>query len=156
MRARFVMRQNSQKLSSFSFAELGILVSSVWLLPLFRRRLSQAGLSAMLTSVPSGIDLPGAELNRQRQLTEARNIARIVNGLSRRLPGHYSCLVRSLVLEYLLSEKGIHSNLRIGVRNDDAVSTFGAHAWLECHGEVINDSDDIVSRFTEISLPKGS
>ena len=47
-----------------------------------------------------------------------------------------TCLARALTLQALLSQEGIHSDLRIGVARDDA-SGITAHAWLEIDGTVI-------------------
>ena len=47
-----------------------------------------------------------------------------------------TCLAQALSLQALLSQEGIHSDLRIGVARDDA-SGITAHAWLEIDGTVI-------------------
>ena len=53
--------------------------------------------------------------------------ARVVLGISRRVPAA-SCLTQALALQYLLARRGLHSELRIGVRKEGR--DFRAHAWL--------------------------
>lgn len=46
------------------------------------------------------------------------------------------CLPRSLTLYLLLRRRGVPATLRIGVKR----YPFGAHAWVECLGEVLDDT----------------
>ena len=46
------------------------------------------------------------------------------------------CLPRSLTLYLLLRRKGIPATLQIGVKR----YPFGAHAWVECLGEVLDET----------------
>jgi hypothetical protein len=62
-----------------------------------------------------------------------------------------SCLDRSLALWSLLRRQGIDADLRIGVRKEGA--QFGAHAWIEYQGEVLNDTSDVRERFAALSTP---
>ena len=47
------------------------------------------------------------------------------------LPTDSRCLVQSLVLLDLLQQRGVHTELIIGVEGD---SVFAAHAWIESDG----------------------
>jgi len=130
---------------------LSSLFHTLWLLPMIKRRVTaqspgcQLAQSGMLSSkIPKVVSTC--------QLREARNTAWIVNGVSKRLPGHYSCLVRSLALERILEKRGIYSTVQIGVINQSDTAEFKAHAWVECNGEVINDSKETISRFTPIPM----
>lgn len=63
---------------------------------------------------------------------------------------HYSrlwsnCLRKSLVLWFLLRRRGVISELRIGVRRENA--TFQAHAWVEYQGIVLNDMPNVREQF---------
>ena len=51
---------------------------------------------------------------------------------------HLDCLPRALTLYLLLRGRGVPATLRIGVKR----YPFGAHAWVECLGEVLDDSTD--------------
>ena len=48
------------------------------------------------------------------------------------------CLPRSLAIYVLLRRQGVPAMLRIGVKR----FPFAAHAWVECLGEVLDDSLD--------------
>lgn len=48
------------------------------------------------------------------------------------------CLPRSLAVYVLLRRQGVPATLRIGVKR----FPFAAHAWVECLGEVLDDSLD--------------
>ena len=48
------------------------------------------------------------------------------------------CLPRALAIFVLLRRRGVPATLRIGVKR----YPFGAHAWVECRGEVLDDSTD--------------
>lgn len=61
----------------------------------------------------------------------AIRLGRIVERLLRALPTDDRCLIRSLVVLRMLSERGIAARLVIGVRTDVG---FGAHAWVEYEG----------------------
>lgn len=62
------------------------------------------------------------------------------------LPGN--CLSRSLALHYLLQAAGHDSNLRLGVSLADGA--FAAHAWVELDGRVLNDRQDVTSRYAPL------
>ena len=49
-----------------------------------------------------------------------------------------NCLPRSLAIYVLLRRQGVPAVLRIGVKR----FPFAAHAWVECLGEVVDDSID--------------
>ena len=48
------------------------------------------------------------------------------------------CLPRALATYVLLRRRGVPATLRIGVKR----YPFGAHAWVECLGEVLDDAAD--------------
>jgi hypothetical protein len=58
------------------------------------------------------------------------------NGLTR-----CTCLEESLALWYLLGRQNISSRIRIGVRKQ--AGKFEAHAWVECEGEALNQSEEL-------------
>jgi len=59
------------------------------------------------------------------------------------LPGN--CLSRSLALLCLLRRSGHDADLRLGVSLDGG--TFAAHAWVELNGRVLNDRQDVATRY---------
>jgi hypothetical protein len=52
-----------------------------------------------------------------------------------------TCLEESLALWYLLGRQNISSRIRIGVRKQ--AEKFEAHAWVECEGEALNQSEEL-------------
>lgn len=75
-----------------------------------------------------------------RTIATARHVHRIV---AHRL-GNTPCLRRSLLLWWILRWRRIPSDLRIGVNRD------GGHAWVEHHGQVVNDWADVAERYSVI------
>lgn len=59
------------------------------------------------------------------------------------LPGN--CLSRSLALLWLLRRNGHDADLRLGVSLDGGA--FAAHAWVELGGVVLNDRQDVTTRY---------
>lgn len=59
-----------------------------------------------------------------------------------------NCLSQSFALICLLRRRGIEPTLRLGARLTE--SKFDAHAWVEYDGRVLNDSQDVHTRFTPL------
>lgn len=91
-------------------------------------------------------------LKEQRTGTDLMMIAvrtaELVNAAARRGPYDATCLRRSMVLWWLLRWRGIDSQLRIGARMDE--NEFSAHAWVEYHDTVLNDSPDVQTHFVTL------
>ena len=62
------------------------------------------------------------------------------------LPGN--CLSQSLALMWLLRRRGLEAGLKLGVRV--AGPTLAAHAWVEYDGCVLNDSQDVHTRYAPL------
>ncbi len=79
----------------------------------------------------------GATLAAQR-----RTVARTLEAVRAATRYYYrrrlDCLPRSIAIYVLLRRRGVPATLRIGVKR----FPFGAHAWVECLGEVLDDSTD--------------
>ena len=58
-------------------------------------------------------------------------------------PGRAVCLEQSLALYVLLRRRGVPAELRLGVQ----VYPFYAHAWVELHGEPLNEDRETVEKF---------
>ena len=78
-------------------------------------------------------------------LPEIKKLGELVNIAARQLLGARTCLVRSLLLGWLLQRRGVQSQLRIGVRLTQGA--LAAHAWVEYRGEPVNDQADVASHF---------
>jgi len=66
------------------------------------------------------------------------------------LPGN--CLSRSLALLWLLQRNGHDARLYLGVSKTGG--DFAAHAWVTLGDLVLNDTQDVASRFVPFSPPK--
>lgn len=73
---------------------------------------------------------------RQRTYRRVRDVVRTASRYyyRRRL----DCLPCAMTAYILLRWRGVPATLRIGVKR----YPFGAHAWVECLGEVLDDSHD--------------
>jgi predicted nucleic acid-binding protein len=93
---------------------------------------------------------------RATSSTSEREIIRdAVRALSRaRRYGVYrgNCLSQSLALRWRLRRRGIATDLRLGANMADG--TFTAHAWVEHAGVVLNDTQDVATRYAPL-VPQG-
>lgn len=90
-------------------------------------------------------------------LDRAHNMSRLVTAAARRSLLPRNCLRESIVLWWLLRRQGISSDLRFGGRRQQGL--FEAHAWVEFHGQVLNDTPDVSERFPPFlpaDLPRGA
>ncbi len=62
-----------------------------------------------------------------------------------------NCLVRSLVLVWLLRRRGIAADFRLGVRT--LTGRFEAHAWVEHSGVPLGEDADVARAFEAFDLP---
>ena len=86
-----------------------------------------------------------AQSARALTLPDIQALGEAVNIAARHTPFPATCLARSLLLGWLLHRRGIHSDLRIGVRLIQGA--LDAHAWVECDGLPVNDRPDVASDF---------
>jgi hypothetical protein len=71
-----------------------------------------------------------------------RRIARTINVVDCRIPGHRTCLVRSMTCETLLGWHGHIPTHRLGV-DPDSDDGFVAHSWLEYEGDILIGDEDV-------------
>jgi hypothetical protein len=60
---------------------------------------------------------------------------------------HHTCLAQSLTLWYLLENKGLSADLRVGVRKSS--QAFEAHAWVEYQGIALNEPQQQHRHFSQ-------
>jgi hypothetical protein len=73
------------------------------------------------------------------QPEELRTLANVVNKACLIYPTRTKCLEWAMTFVLLALRKGWKCNLEIGVQN----YPFFAHAWVECDGKVVMDSQDL-------------
>lgn len=103
------------------------------------------GFKSMQRRVTSNVSADGSPA-LPASVASAHAIAHWVDVASRRGLVEGTCLTRSLTLLMLLKREGIPGNLRIGVRLN--TGKLDAHAWVEVNGDPVNDTPDVVSRYT--------
>jgi hypothetical protein len=76
----------------------------------------------------------------------------LVIKLSEKVAKHHirkmNCLRRCLTQKQMLQKRGYPTRMHIGVAIDN--ETLKAHAWLTYQGKIINDSDDVTTRYGEL------
>lgn len=80
------------------------------------------------------------------EIERACVIARMVDVASGHGPYGANCLKQSMVLWWMLAWHGISSEIIFGVPKEKKDS-FGAHAWVECCGINMSDTEKIQQRF---------
>ncbi len=85
----------------------------------------------------------------ERSTFSLTSIGHAVQAAGRRVPGA-RCLERSLVAQHLLLRAGYPAELKLGVAKDENGSLH-AHAWVECDGEVVFDTDRSSAEFLPLS-----
>ena len=67
-----------------------------------------------------------------------------ISTMSRR-PYGATCLDRSVFLWFVMRQRGLDGQIRIGVAFDGDI--LDGHAWVELGGSVVNDDSDVADRF---------
>lgn len=142
------MKQHLAQLKTLSLYEWRLLLSSTFLLPISALLLRLIGFKRtqkiMSRFLPSK---PGVTISEINNLAGARVVARMVTVAARHGIYRSNCLKQSLVLWWLLGRRGIQSEIKIGV-NRDGPKPLNAHAWVECSGQALNDTEDVQQRFS--------
>jgi hypothetical protein len=123
-----------------AFVLLGVMRAAVLLFP-FRRITSLLGLaqgeSPSVTKVGMAVD-PAA-------------IGWSIEAAAARTPWESACLAQALTGMLMLSRRGIHATLYLGVARDDIdPAAMTAHAWLRC-GDALLTGAGGVERYAPIS-----
>lgn len=80
----------------------------------------------------------------------AAHLARAVDRTARRTLPRPTCLVRALALQRLLADAGLPgARVRLGVRTGPRA--FGAHAWVELHGQPLGDDGRRAAGFVPLA-----
>lgn len=61
-----------------------------------------------------------------------------------------NCLRRCLTQQKMLSKRGFNTRMHIGVSIEE--NKLKAHAWLTLQGKIINDSEDVLNRYSELKV----
>lgn len=141
------MRKKLKQLQELTVAEWRVLLLSIFLLPMIALFLQLKGFKWTQTLFSNHLlGKPKISIHEDMQLEEARSVARMVTIATNH--GFYSanCLKKSLLTWWLLGQRGIITDLKIGVNKDP--EDFSAHAWVEYRGNILIDATDIEDRFS--------
>ena len=142
------MIKRIEQLKALSLVEWGLLWSAMFLLPIVALSLRMRGFKRtqnfLRNFIPKRLKLkePSAD-----EMENARNIARLVAVAGGHGAYRANCLKRSLVLWWLLARRGIKSEIVFGIPKE-ALKEFNAHAWVECNGINLSDSERSQQEFT--------
>lgn len=87
-----------------------------------------------------------AAIDAGRVRVDVTQVARAVGRVRRFGPFRGNCLSTSIALLWLLRRGGHDAVLRLGTQL--APTGLTAHAWVELGGRVLNDSADVIHRYT--------
>jgi len=86
--------------------------------------------------------------------TVVGRVAWAVTAAARQLPASMNCLVKAVAADAMLRRRGFASELHFGVRESGhGVKRLDAHAWVECHGEVVVGAIERLSNYAVLSAP---
>ncbi len=146
------MNKRVAQLKALSWYEWQLLLTAMLLLPLTALALRLFGFKRTQTFMSRFVHADrGMNLPKGCGLQEVRGIARMVGVAARHGFYRANCLKQSLVLWWLLTRRGILSEIKIGV-NRAGAGTLNAHAWVECGGHPLSDSEDVRQQFSTFEL----
>ena len=145
------MASKWQKIAALDASQWWVIVQSPFVLLLTWIRLRRHGFQKTLARIGTP-PLSGIPAANQAELAKKTAFALAV--AVRAGPWRPQCLLRSVALASLLIRRGIPCVVRIGVPVDrkspqaNGWGDFRAHAWVEHAGIVLNDSQDVATRFS--------
>lgn len=86
-----------------------------------------------------------ANLSEEEAFEMAQAVSHMIDIAARYGLYRAKCLCRSLVLVRMLRNRGLTGDLVLGARIED--EKFGAHAWVNLDGQVVNDRPDVAGKF---------
>lgn len=74
---------------------------------------------------------------------QSNSIAKIINGLSGRVPWPATCLVKVLAANKMLAKRGIPHTIHFGVKKSSD-GKMEAHAWLSANNRVVIGGENLL------------
>lgn len=145
------------KLFSLSKTELSILLEAWWVFLKWDWLISFTQYSNWQNnwqneianlSATNSTDIPH---NNPADKTSLAQVALVIQ-LSEKVARHHlrkmNCLRRCLTQKQMLKKRGYTTQMHIGVAINN--EKLKAHAWLTYQGKIINDSNDVTTRYSEL------
>ena len=140
-----------QQLKALSLEEWRLLLSAMILLPLVALSLRLRGFKKTQNSMQRFISEKSNLADPdEAEIGEARIITRMVAVAAGYGAYRANCLKQSLVLWLLLARRGIKSEIIFGVKKE-AVESINTHAWVECNGVNLSDSETVQQEFARFT-----
>lgn len=79
----------------------------------------------------------------EEKKSQSNSVAKIINGLSVRVPWSATCLVKVLAADKMLKKRGIPHTIHFGVKKSPA-GEMEAHAWLSVNNRVVIGGENLV------------
>ncbi|AKS42745.1 lasso peptide biosynthesis B2 protein [Wenzhouxiangella marina] len=95
---------------------------------------------------PGGVGLP------EPDMVIWQHRATALKRIGARIPDTH-CLARALALRWWMRSQGLPAEMRIGVRQGSA--GIESHAWVELDGIAMDETAEIVARFTTVDFGEG-
>ena len=148
------MNKRIQQLKALSLEEWWLLLVAMVLLPVVAISLRMRGFKHTQNSIRRFIpDISNLREPGEIEMEKARIIARMVTVAAGHGAYRANCLKQSLVIWWLLGRRRIKSQIVFGVPKE-AVENFNAHAWVECNGINLSDSNEVQQKFTSFTRSK--
>ena len=145
------MLRELSRFGKLTALERGILVRALLLLPAIGLGLRMVGFGRVQAMLHASKAADSYKLAPDAALKIALAAAPMVSIAARRGLYRANCLPTSLVLVHLLRRQGLAADLRVGVRK--VAGALEAHAWVEHHGQPLNDGMDVHERFPAFIQP---
>jgi hypothetical protein len=130
------------RLAGLNGMQWRVLLAAPFVLLMTWSRLGTRGYVRTLAATAPNAQSP---LAAHEQLARAQQISYAFAVAVKYGPWRPQCLVRSLALGWLLGRHGVPFEMRIGVSEEQA--DFGAHAWIEHAGVILNDRMEVGSDY---------
>lgn len=150
MRASWRWSTNSVRaFARLAPSERGVVVRALIAAPLVRQRLKRHSYREVIES------LRNRPRPRVPTSEDATQVAALAEKTLHRVPATYTCLVRSIVVWWLVGGDA-SAEIRFGVAPPTAGETPRFHAWVEVDGVPINDAHDVGEHYLPFtpSAPK--
>lgn len=142
------MIANIRRLQTMNSQQLWILVQATILLPVTVVALKLFSFNRISQVLSRRSPVTS---NNQDNLATAQMTASLVYRVANKLPIYSTCLVRSLVLSYILQSQHILNEIVIGVQKSPE-SAFTAHAWVQVDEIPLQQSSDVEAEYTRLYI----
>jgi hypothetical protein len=146
------VKRRIEQLRALSLHEWWLMITAMVLLPLVALSLWVVGFkrikAIMSRFIAADVNLVAAD---KSEMEMARTISRMVAIAARHGLYRANCLKQSIVIWWLLMRQGIYSEICIGIDKDPG-NKFKAHAWVECGGINLSESEGVQQKFAAFDM----